>query len=309
VRTLDFRRSLSAASTLAGWLREERPLLVHYHFLRACSPVCAAARLTGAHAVLTDHVTPVAAQSNPIARAFKRMRDRLMMPLCDRRVAVSRVVADGIEAVEGVPHERVAVIENGIDLDRFLAADGEPIRDELGAGDKKLIACVSRLSSEKGVETAIRMMTMLRGRALLLLVGDGREEARFRTLTAELGLDADVRFLGLRDDVEHIYAASDVVVVPSHWEEAFGLAVVEGMAAGKPVVVSQSGAMPELVGDAGIVVPKRDEGALAGAVSRLLDDPGLAERFGRAARARALERFGMSRWLHDTLSLYEKVCA
>src|SRR5207253_4318491 len=120
---------------------------------------------------------------------------------------------------------------------------------------------------------------------VLLLVGDGADEKRFRALAKEQG--GDVRFLGVRDDVERILASSDVVIVPSHWEEAFGLAVVEGMAAGKPVVVSRSGAMPQILGDTGLVVPKRDPAALADAVGRLLDDPLLRARLGRAAQARA----------------------
>jgi glycosyltransferase involved in cell wall biosynthesis len=309
LRVLDFRRPWASAFELAAWLRQARPRLVHFHFLRACSPVCVAAHLAGARAIVTDHVTPVRVQASLARRLAKRVRDRLLAPLVDRRVAVSPSVAAQVAAIEEVALERLAVIENGIDLDRFLGADGDGIRDELHAGSRALIACVSRLASEKGIESAIRMMTMLRSRALLALVGDGPEAARFRALTAELGLAADVRFLGLRDDVERIYAASDVVVVPSHWQEAFGLAVVEGMAAGKPVVVADSGAMPQLVGDAGLVVPRRDPGALAGAVSRLLDDPRLRARLGRAARERAIERFGMSRWLDDTLALYERIAA
>jgi glycosyltransferase involved in cell wall biosynthesis len=97
------------------------------------------------------------------------------------------------------------------------------------------------------------------------------------------------------------------VVVPSHWEEAFGLAVVEGMAAGKPVVVSRSGAMPGLVGDTGVVVPKRDPEALAGAIGALLDDPMRCARLGRAARARAQERYTMDRWLTQLLGVYERI--
>jgi glycosyltransferase involved in cell wall biosynthesis len=290
VRTLDFSRPLSSARRLYGWLSGGE--LVHFHFVRAFSPLVAAARLRGATVIVNDHVT-LTRVSAP-REALKRVRARLFGGLCHLRVAVSPVVADSIRRVEYV--DRVAVIENGINVSRYADAEAA----DFGPGP--LVACVSRLSSEKGVESAIRMMPLLGRGARLLLVGDGPEEARFRALAGP-----EVLFLGVRDDVERILAACDVVVVPSHWEEAFGLAVVEGMAAGKPVVVSRSGAMPAIVGATGVVVPKRDPAALAAAVGALLDDPLLRARLGRAAQARARERYGMARWLEEVCALYRRL--
>jgi glycosyltransferase involved in cell wall biosynthesis len=173
---------------------------------------------------------------------------------------------------------------------------------------RPLVVCVSRLSGEKGVESAIRAVPLLPRRAVLALVGDGPLESRCRTLAQDLGVADRVRFLGLRDDVERLVAAADVVAAPSRWEEAFGLAVVEGMAAGKPVVCTRSGAMPSLLGDAGVVVPKEDPAALAQAIGRLIDDPAGSAQLGRAARARALERFGMARWVSRMIGVYARLC-
>ena len=123
----------------------------------------------------------------------------------------------------------------------------------------------------------------------------GRSSSPAAALARAFGLADHVRFLGLRDDVERVFAAADVVVMPSLWDEAFGLVVVEAMAAARPVVVTASGAMPELVaGGAGVVVPKRDEVAMAGAIGRLLDDDAGRTRMGQTARARAITRFGLS---------------
>ena len=133
--------------------------------------------------------------------------------------------------------------------------------------------------------------------------------AACRGLAATLGLVDHVRFLGRRDDVERIYAAADVVVMPSSWDEAFGLVVVEAMASARPVVVTDSGAMPELVAEgAGVVVPRRDEVAMAGAIGRLLDDPSLRARMGQRARARAQARFGLARWVERVVSEYAALC-
>jgi len=306
VRALDFA-ARSSALTLGRWLGAARPALVHFHFVRAFSPLVAAARLAGARVVVNDHVTLTRASASPIYEAAKRLRTRIFGALCDRRVAVSSFVAESVRAIEHVAPDRVEVIENGVDVARFRDADGRAVRAELGASTRPLIVCVSRLQGEKGVESAVRALPMIGRDALLALVGDGPLLADLRALAARLGVADRVRFLGVRDDVEQLIAAADVIVVPSHWDEAFGLAVVEGMAAGRPVVVTASGAMPAIVGDAGLVVPKRDPGALAGAVTRLLDDPLLAARLGRAGRARAEERYGMQRFVGDVLALYDRL--
>jgi glycosyltransferase involved in cell wall biosynthesis len=308
IRTLDFSHPFDSARRLYGWLSDAKPQLVHFHFVRAYSPLVAAAKLTGATVLVNDHVTLTRASESPAREALKRVRSAALNPLCDLRVAVSRIVKDSVVDVEHVPPSHVVVLENGIDVERFLRADGLEARRDLGLVTRPILACVSRLSSEKGVESAIRMMPLVERGAVLLLVGDGAEAPRFRALAEELRLGDAVRFLGVRDDVERILAAADVVVVPSHWEEAFGLAVVEGMAAGRPVVVSRSGAMPELVGDTGLVVPKKDPAALAAAVSRLLDDPMLRARLGRAAQVRARERYGMVRYVDEVTALYRRMC-
>jgi glycosyltransferase involved in cell wall biosynthesis len=307
-RTLDFSRPFDSALRLYRWLGENRPQLVHFHFVRAYSPLVAAARLAGATVLVNDHVTLTRASESPAREALKRVRDAALNPLCDLRVAVSRVVKQSVIDVEHVAPSHVVVLENGIDVERFQRADGAEVRRELGIPTRPMVAVVSRLSSEKGVESAIRMMPILDRGAVLLLIGDGKEEPRFRALADELRLGDAVRFLGVRDDVERILAAADVVVVPSHWEEAFGLAVVEGMAAGRPVVVSRSGAMPDLVGNTGLVVPKKDPAALAAAVACLLDDPMLRARLGRAAQARARERYGMVRYVDEVVGLYRRMC-
>ena len=115
-----------------------------------------------------------------------------------------------------------------------------------------------------------------------------------------------MRFLGLRTDVPRILAGSDLVVVPSRAPEAFGLTVVEAMAAARPVVVTDAGAMAELVdhGRCGIVVPKGDPRSLAAAVARLIDGPTFARQLGEAGQTRARERYGLDAWVERMIELY-----
>jgi len=316
VRVLDFRRPAAAALAFTRMMEAARPALVHFHFVRAYSPLVAIAKAAGARIILHDHIT-LGQPTNPghrrraaipslLARGYKRARAAALNGFVDRRIAVSRFVAKSVRDVEFCDQEKLTVIENGIELQRFAAAEGESLRAELrvGAG-RKMVGCVSRVAPEKGIELLIRAMARVGRDALLVVVGDGPGVDDCRALAASLGLGDHVRFLGLRDDVERVYAAADVMVMPSLWDEAFGLVVVEAMAAARPVVVTRSGAMPELVaGGRGVVVPKGDEVAMAGAIGRLLDDDALRARMGQAARAHALERFGMPVWVERILAEY-----
>lgn len=320
LRWLDFRRRTPLVTlTLWRWLRAARPSLVHFHFVRAHSPLVVAARLAGARVLVHEHMAlgvafvDVPARSSlaaAAARRWKRVRTTLLTRRCvDRRVAVSRFVADSVRAVEFVPAARLAVVEHGIEVERFAAASAATLRAELGAGERPIVGCVARLAPEKGVDVLLRAFARLDRDALLVVVGDGRDAARCRALAEELRLGERVRFLGLRRDVEAVLAACDLVVVPSLAPEAFGLSVVEAMAAGRPVVVSDAGAMPELVdhGRCGTVVPPGDATALRDAIARLLDGPVFAAELGRAGRVRARERYSLRHWLDRTLALYAEV--
>ncbi|HMC36063.1 MAG TPA: glycosyltransferase, partial [Myxococcales bacterium] len=121
-----------------------------------------------------------------------------------------------------------------------------------------------------------------------------------------LGIASRVHFLGLRQDVEEILAAASVVVAPSALHEGFGLAALEGMAAARPVVVTDSGAMPEIVQGAGLVVPRQDAPALASAIDRLLRNEVLARKLCEAGRLRACTVYGMDRYVEQMLSVYRR---
>jgi glycosyltransferase involved in cell wall biosynthesis len=306
VRWQDWRRPWRAAARLAIALAQARPALVHFHFFRASSPLVLAARATGARVMVNDHVTLTPGSRAPHVRALKRLRDAAVNPLVDVRLAVSRFVAESVARCEHVPRARIAVVENGVDTARFANASGAGVREELELGARPLIVCVSRLAGEKGVRTAVEATARIGREAVLALVGDGPLAGELRALAAQLGVADRVKLLGLRQDVERLIAACDVSIVPSEWDEAFGQAVTESMAAGKPVVVTRSGAMPEIVEETGLVVPKRDPAALAAAVNRLLSDGPLRERLGSAARARARECFDLSRWVSRMTALYEQ---
>jgi glycosyltransferase involved in cell wall biosynthesis len=273
----------------------------------------------GARVVLHDHMTlgqalvPVRERGRletRLAQAYKRARAATFNSCIDLRVAVSQFVAESVIDAEHVRRDRVTVVENGIDVSRFMSADSRGLRAELGVGDAPLIVCASRMSPEKGVDVLIEAFPRLEASdAHLLLVSDGPDAAKCRALAAQLGVADRVHFLGTRSDVPRIFHAASVVVVPSLWDEAFGLVVVEAMAAGRPVVVTRAGAMPEIVdhGRCGVVVPKRDPAALVAVLDDLLAAPGYAAELGAAAQRRVCEHYILGRWVEGLCAIYNRL--
>jgi glycosyltransferase involved in cell wall biosynthesis len=318
-RTLEFRKPWRAATQFAGWMLAEAPSLVHFHFVRAYSPMVLAARAVGARVVLHDHMTlgqalvPVRERgplATRLARTYKQARAAAFNSCIDLRVAVSHFVAESVIAAEHVRRDRITVVENGIDVSRFMSADSRGLRADLGVGDAPLIVCASRLSPEKGVDVLIQAFPRLRtSDARLLLVGQGPDSDKCRALAARLGVADRVHFLGTRSDIPRLFHAAAAVVVPSLWDEAFGLVVVEAMATRRPVVVTRGGAMPEIVdhGRCGVVVPKRDPAALAAALERILADPGYAAELGAAAQRRVYEHYALGRWVESICAVYDRM--
>jgi glycosyltransferase involved in cell wall biosynthesis len=216
---------------------------------------------------------------------------------------------------QGYDEKRIAVIPNGIDLGRFSSP---PPRDEALAGldippDSPVVAVVSRLSRLKGLEQFLEAAAIVAARhpAVRFLVVGETNPSELEYLTelgaraSRLGVNHRVRFTGLRADVPALLAHASVSVMPS-LNEALSNVLLESMAAGAPTVATRVGGTPEALDDevTGLLVPPGDPRALAGAIGRLLDDPSLAARLGRAARQAVHERFSLDRMVRATEQLY-----
>ena len=166
---------------------------------------------------------------------------------------------------------------------------------------------MGRLAAQKGFTTLIQAAARWQRRRtvpLLLIAGEGPLEAELRRQAAAAGVS--VRFLGPRRDVPALLAAADVVVVPSIWEGQ-PLIVQEALRAGRPLVATRVGGITGLTGDDGaLLVPPGDAGALAAAVTRLLDDPAAAARLEAAARARAALLPTETAAVDQVLRLYQR---
>ena len=249
---------------------------------------------------------------------FRSPADRELLeritPKINRLIAVSDAIVDKLVA-EGRDTTPISRIYNGVDLERFdEATGGEAIRAEFGIpADAPLAVVVGRLEPEKGHPTLIEAWPVVHHHytsAHLLVVGEGSERDRLEGLAAA-HLRAEVccnsvHFLGRREDVPQILAAADVVVMPSY-REAQGLAIVEALAANRPVIASNVGGIPEMIhsGENGILVPSQDPSALASAIALLFRDRVLAARLANAGHELVHERFCVDDMLRDIESIYE----
>jgi glycosyltransferase involved in cell wall biosynthesis len=208
----------------------------------------------------------------------------------DGVVAISRSIAELLIAA-GVDEHRVRVIPSGIDPSGF----GAITPGRLGTKDKFVIGCIGVLEERKGQRYLLEAAAALKqqGWALeCLIAGDGSLRQQLEVESARLGLGRDVRFVGFVTDTAAFLAKIDLFVMPSLFE-GLGVAALEAMAAGKPVVASRVGGLAESVldGVTGILVAPRDGAALADAMATLISEPARAMEMGERGRERVLQHF------------------
>ena len=204
----------------------------------------------------------------------------------------------------------IEVLPNFVDQERFRPRTDDVVRSELGGDEHALIVHMSNFRSLKRTGDTIEVFRRLQSKrsALLLLVGDGPDQSMVREAAIRYGVSDRVRFLGLIDDVESIMAASDVALFPSQ-SESFGLAALEAMACGIPVVASRVGGLPEVVlhGQNGFLREVGDCIGMAGDIDALLDDPERAQAMGAAGLRRATELFSLPSSLAQHEALYTRL--
>ena len=230
-------------------------------------------------------------------------------------VAVSEDLKQFVLDRTGIPADRVQVIYNGVDE----APEADPAgiaqyRRDLGLSDDELVVgVVGNLYPVKGqtyLLDAVPQVLQTCPKTTFLLIGRGELEVPLKTKVKTLGIEEKVRFLGLRHDVPKLLAIMDVFAMPS-LSEGLSIALLEAMAAGKPVVVTHVGGNPELVvhNETGLLVPPKDAAALASALRTCLEDKELATRFGRNGRKRLEQSFGLSPMVNHYQQLYQLASA
>ena len=281
------------AVRLPRLLRSLRADVVHTHLVHADVYGAVA---PGAELVSTKH------NPDPFRAGSFRHVERLLARRATRVIAISEAVRRFSVEQVGLPAARVEVVHYG--LDGLPGAWGE--NPPLAIGRPVLLA-VCRLAPQTGLDTAVRALASIPD-ARLLVLGEGPDREALTALAASLGVADRLLLPGRVGDVASLYRRADVVVHPARWE-GFGLAMLEAMLAGKPVVAARAGSAPELVvdGETGFLVPVDDPDALGQAVTSLLDDREKAERMGVTGLERARTEFSVARMTDRTIAVYERV--
>lgn len=221
-------------------------------------------------------------------------------------------------ALKTTPEIPIDVIYNGIDIEEFRPAAPSPLAGEgRGEGRAFTILCVARLIPRKGIDylvKALPVISKVHPDVRLVIVGEGNMEQELKKLASELGVKERVDFRGYvrHDELPGIYRDADIFVLPSLWE-GMSNTLLEAIASGLPVIVTETGGTAELVKDIGkgrgngIIIPKQDPEAISEAVVRLLSDRELSATMGKRSREIALE-FSWGSVAGQYLAYYEK-CA
>jgi len=245
-------------------------------------------------------------------RAFLRIAMPLFVRAASVIIAVSQQTRRDLVARYATPESKIRVIYEGID-DRF-APIGPPevarIRQRYSP-DRPYLLMVGTLEPRKNHATAMRALARLKQMGqphrLLISGGQGWLFEPVRALVEELGLSDDVTFAGRvpDEDLPALYAGADALLLPSLYE-GFGFPVLEAMACRTPVVCANSSSLPEVAGDAALLVPPTDDEALAAAIERILAEPGLADELRRRGAVQAA-RFRWEKCAAETVAVYREV--
>ena len=267
-------------------------------------------RVAGVRRIVAhDHTSGERHAARGLKRAAKWIRARIPWMSADLTIAVSEYVARRHREVGVVPAHRIARLWYGIELP---ATDvGPPPLPEMADG-RPVVVCVCRAAREKGVDHLLRafdiVLTAWPGgalRPLLVYVGAGPQLEELRALRDSLSGRNDIIFAGYRDDAQRFIAHATLSVVPSVWQDACPLGVLEPMAHGKPVIASAVGGVPDEIDspDVGVLVPPGDSQALADAITRLLRDPARRASIGKAAQARIVRHFNRATQIASLVAL------
>lgn len=310
VREVRPRRDLRAALRLARLFIRRRPHVVHAHTYKAGVLASVAARLAGVPSVVFTPHGHIFARGARIPgvpdRGWKhvvlRWVTRAAQACAHRVTALSETDLRQQLELGLSPFSKYQVIRNGIDIDRFDA----PPPPAAGL----VVGAVGRFTSEKGhvhLLEAFKQVLARRADARLVLVGFGELEPELRRRAADLSLNGAVTFAGERESAEML-PAFHIFVQPSLYESQ-GLAILEAMAAGRPVVATDVGGVRDVVrhGETGLLVPPADPEELADAILRLAGDPRLAADLAARARARVRELFPVRRMVDDYARLYKEL--
>lgn len=277
--------------------------LVHCNSVTAFRAAKLAKRLTKAPVIYTAHA--VEQSKLPVIGAE-------LDNSVDKVIAVSNFIKRHLIKT-GLLSSKINLIYHGVDTNKFRERSLDfSIKASLGIkSDERIVMCVARLESEKGIDLLIKSVPVVRSRGnhiKIVLVGGGSRRKEYEKLSNLLDVKDAVLFLGSRGNVADLLGIADVFCLPSK-NEALSFAILEAMAEGKPVVATKVGGIPEVVigGETGLLTLPGNISSLAKSINLLLEDKKLAKSFGSRAKKRVGEYFKSDRMFNETLNTFHEV--
>ena len=326
VRLGEMRRDISpvrdtrTVAQLVRLIRETRPDILHTHMAKAGAVGRVAALAAGEARppviLHTFHGHVLRHYFDPVRNAAFRRLERWLARTTTTLVAVSPQVRDELVELGVAPAQKFVVVRLGIELaERASAPDA---RDEqrrmLGIPPERfVVGWIGRMTEVKRTDDVLRTFRQLRGTgvdACLCLVGDGPDRPALERRAKALGIMRDTLFLGFQRDVAPFYAAFDALLLPSI-SEGTPVSAIEALAAGRPVVATRVGGVPDVVrdGEDGLLAEAGAIDELSERLTRLARDPALRERMGNSGRERVTARYGVDRLVDEMDSLYRSLLA
>jgi glycosyltransferase involved in cell wall biosynthesis len=305
-------RVLYSLSYIALLLRRGRPDVINLHFAgTATAYALMVAKLFKIPLIVSLHGSDVFILPEQYALYHRLLT--LALRHATALTASSPALLAYLCSHYAVETAKIDWMPNGLEATSFTSdrsTTGEPAVEY-----RPYILAVARLVQLKAIDVAIRAFAQLRRKHpdhRFVIAGDGPEMASLQTLTVELQLQDSVVFLGLRpnDAIPALMVGCELLVLPSK-SESFPLVLLEAMAAGRPIVATRVGGVPDAVvdGQCAILVPPEDPELLAGAMATLLDDAAMRQKFGEFGRRRAQEMFSMERIGDQYVAIYRRSVA
>ncbi len=302
-----------AFASIYAHLRRLRPDVVHTHTAKAGTLGRLAARAARVpHVAHTFHGHVFEGYFSPLVSTAIVQTERALAHVCDRIVAVSEAARRDILHERICAPEKLVTIHPGVELQPFLAADGDgdALRRAWGVGaDRAIVGLVARLVPVKQVDVFLRLAERV-PHAAFVIAGDGPDRSHLEALRAASPARDRIHFAGFHTDLATLYRALDVVVLCSA-NEGLPVALIEAQAAARPVAAYDVGGVCEVVrdGDTGRVVAAGDEPALAAAVQSFVENAAERARCGARGRAFMQERYSAERMIDATDALYASMLA
>ncbi len=293
-------------------IRKEKPAIVHTHSSKAGLLGRWAAKMVGTpHIIHTPHGHVFYGHFNLILSKVFLMLERISDAITERMIALTDGEREDYINLSVSRAGKIITIHSGVDIERFGTSrvSIEVKKKSLGLNStSRIIGTVGWLLPIKGPGYLLKAMGRVWEKfsdTQLIYVGKGEMEQELRSKAMEMGVSDRVKFLGWRNDIQEIIPLFDLFVLPS-MNEGMGRVIVEAMAAGKPVVASKVGGIPDLVkhNDTGLLVPPGDVDALSKALIKLLNDPGKAKKMGENGKAYC-NKFSLRAMLDKIDGLYQ----